>query len=322
MTNLIEKIEKDETDFGKPDKIIETLVSKIFFFGEKVVKIYKWKKEFFGDLSDPEFRRNFVFEDFFWNNAMSPEIYLELLPLKDEGRKWIKVDAEDADDFCIIMSKLQNNKTLTDLAESGKLNPDVLKEIAKAVVFKQREIMKAREEELAPMLEKDLKELEREVLEDLRQWSYMATNHISKEKTDYIVGKLLSILNNPEYISWIVQTKKSALIDANGDNIIVGQDGKFQFIDILPPKFNWRVEDETANIGRIAADVSVFMGEDAAEILYQTFSKITDLEVPPVVKILYETRNAMIQAPYRFILNQPDRAKKYLDFVENKIASI
>ena len=53
MTTLIETIETGNFNkLGKPERIIETLISKLFFFGDDVYKVYKYNKAFFGDFSD------------------------------------------------------------------------------------------------------------------------------------------------------------------------------------------------------------------------------------------------------------------------------
>lgn len=176
---------------------------------------------------------------------------------------------------------------------------------------------------MSSLFNQDLKDIEKKAIEDLRSWAYMAKEQLPKEKTDYVVEKLLSVLNLPEYCDWRGKAKKSACIDGNGDNIIITQSGEILFIDILPPKFNWRVEDEVFNLARATADVSVLTGNTSqADVLYKSYEKLTGLEIPPVIRKLYEIRGAMIQVAYRIILNQPSRAKKYLDFVEQQISNL
>ncbi len=315
--NLINDFESNKVlGFKNPDKIIETLLSKIFFFGDTVCKIYKWQSAFYGDLSDANFRKQFVAEDFFWNNIMSPDIYKKLLPLKYDNGEWKESLIENADDLCIVMNKLKNEETLTDFIESGRMNSDVARNFVSAIVQKQRDITDFRRKELSALLAKNLDDIERQEIEDLRSWAYMAKDKLPKEKTDYVVSKLLSILDLPEYNDWREKAHKSACIDGNGDNIIIALD-KILFIDILPPKFNWRVKDEALNISRIAADISALTGNvSLVGNLYDIYEQFTGLRIPLVVRKLYETRGAMIQAAYRFILNQDSRAEKYLNFAE------
>jgi aminoglycoside phosphotransferase family enzyme len=298
-----------DIDFKNADKVIETLLSKIFFFGDKVYKFYKWQKAFYGDLSDINFRKEFITEDFFWNNIMSPEIYKELLFCKNEN---------GIDDLCIAMNRLKNEETLTDFIEKGKINNDILKNFVNIIIEKERKITDFRQKEFSILLVKNLGDIEKEEIEDLRNWCYMAESKLPREKTDLIISRLLAVLELEEYKDWAKIAHKSACVDGNGDNIIIAPTGGIQFIDILSPKFNWRVKDEVFNLSRIAADISALTGNiSLSSNLYDDYEELTGLRVGETVRKLYETRGAMIQVAYRIILNQNNRAEKYLNFVEH-----
>jgi aminoglycoside phosphotransferase family enzyme len=322
--NLIKDFEQGKIKlFGAPEKVIETLLSKIFFFGNTVCKVYKWDKAFYGDLSDPDFRKKFIEEDFFWNHFMCPKIYTKLLPLTHyQDGSWIETDPEHADDFVIVMNKLRDERTLTDWADDKRLTKELAKTLTQIIITKQRELTKSHSKALAQLLKRNCKDIETEDLADLRDWSYLAADHIEKSKTDGVVKQLLSILETPEYNKWAAKAHKTASIDGNGDNVIISRDREFFFIDILPPKFNWRVEDEIMNIGRAAADVSTFMNSGLADVMYDAYEELAGMRPPLVVRKLYEVRGAMIQVAYRYVLNQPERAKKYLAFVEKTLATL
>ena len=77
---LIESFEKGlVSDFGMPEKVVETAISKLFFFPSRVIKVYKPGEYFFANLSNKESRRKFFEDDFFWNHAFAPETYLRLV---------------------------------------------------------------------------------------------------------------------------------------------------------------------------------------------------------------------------------------------------
>ena len=44
--------------------------------------------------------------------------------------------------------------------------------------------------------------------------------------------------------------------------------------------------------------------------------------IPDEVRVIYEIRAALIQVPYRFVLDQPERAKKSLDFLYRQLEKI
>jgi len=285
--------------------VIETMLSKLFFSGGKVYKFYKWEKAFYGDLSEAGFREKFIREDFFWNNIMSPGVYKRLEVLKNE---------KGEDDLCIIMNKFENSLTFTDYIENKNLTQGNLKDFVKNIILKQREITAIKKNELGNFLSEDLKHIETGAIEDMKSWCLMSKD-IKENKINFVAEKLADILETDEYHKWNNVARKSACIDGNGDNFII-EGGKILFIDIMPPKENWRVKDEVFNLARTAADIRALNGNNfLADSVYSEYAKITGIEVPEITRRLYETRAAMIQTAYGYILNQKDRAEKYNSWV-------
>lgn len=140
--NLIEAFEQNSVDGfdNQTDGSIETLISKLFFFGDRVVKAYKWKRTFFGDFENKDFRQDYYEEDFFWNQKMAPEIYLELKSVKKIGQKYVNANKE-ADDHYILMERIDNKKNLTNLlTEKAVTNQnlnDIISIMAKREIFPQ-----------------------------------------------------------------------------------------------------------------------------------------------------------------------------------------
>ena len=130
--NLIQAFEENLVeDFNtfSPDKVIETIVSKIFFYGDKVYKIYKYEKFFFGDFSNQDFRKKFYEEDFYWNNTMAPHVYSALWGVKKNFNKYKLTDLSGAEDFFIEMKKFNDDKNLTNLLLKKKISDDNLVKI-------------------------------------------------------------------------------------------------------------------------------------------------------------------------------------------------
>ncbi len=306
---------------GKPDRTIETLLSKLFFFGDRVYKIYKWNKAFYGDLSDLSFRREYIHEDFFWNAEISPDIYLKLLCVKQENGDWKEVASEAAEDFCIVMKTTEADQTMTVLAENGQLGSNMLEMAVQKMIPRARTITEKRRDVLAPFLNLSLKDTLQQELQDLREWAYMGHEFISHAETDQIIDTTLKASLPISYFN-DDQATKMASIDGNPDNVLILRSGEVKLIDIMPPKLNWRVADEFFNICRYGAEVSIFMGEEAAKPLYETYFKMIGKRLPDEVRRIYELRAAFIQVPYRFVIGQKARAEKSLAFVKKRLAEI
>ncbi|MEK7080602.1 MAG: hypothetical protein AAB925_02090, partial [Patescibacteria group bacterium] len=128
--NLIEIFERS------PDKIIETIISKIFFYGDTVLKVYKYEKFFFGDFSSFQFRKDFYTEDFSQNQLMAPEVYLALHEVKKNGEE----------DFFIEMKKFNDNNNLTNLLLQKRIGKNHLGTIAKEMVLRLKKLTESKKE--------------------------------------------------------------------------------------------------------------------------------------------------------------------------------
>lgn len=305
----------------KPDRVIETLLSKLFFFGDKVYKHYKWNKAFYGDLSDLSFRREFIQEDFFWNHSMSPDIYLTLLFVKKEKGIWKETTAHNAEDFCIVMKVIESDQTLTHLAEKALVTKEMLSNVVKEMIPRVRSITIQRGGALKNFLQKPLRKTLEQELQDLRDWAYMGNEYISHKEVDAIVDMIRLKSKSIDYFD-SKKVRIEASIDGNPDNVLLLKNGEVKFIDVMPPKINWRAADEFFNICRYATEITTFMDEKTARALYETYTVVTNVAIPEEVKVIYELRSALIMVTYRFVLGQKERAQKSLDFLKRTMKLI
>ena len=301
--NLIEAFEKTS-----PDKIIETIISKVFFHGEKVFKVYKYEKFFFGDFGDPEFRKNFYKEDFGWNQKMAPEVYLALREVKKGGQE----------DFYIEMKKFDDEKCLTNLLERKQLSKQDIEKNITEMICRLGGLTQEKRTAGAYNFNQKLSDIHLADLESDRSLLYLIPEFISKDKTDSIINLLKNISINHEYFKNYNPERFSLLVDNHADNIVF-LDGKVQFIDVLPPKESWRVGDFCFTASRLATDVAVMMSEKEAEIIYEKCKDVFPA-IPEDVKNIYEVRSAAIQMWRLFSTGKPETAQKYLDFIDRKVS--
>lgn len=172
--NLLEAFEKQAVSgiSKTPDRVIETLISKLFFFGDKVYKVYKWNKAFFGDFSSLDFRKDFYQEDFFWNNAMAPHIYLALKPVKFDGNVFIEADIADAEDFYIVMNKIDEKDNLTKKLINKDITAEDLRIITREMTMELDKLTKEKIDTLKNVVDIGLFALEKQIVEELRSWKF------------------------------------------------------------------------------------------------------------------------------------------------------
>lgn len=320
--NLIEAFEKTKVSgfYSETDQVIESAISKLFFYGDRVLKVYKYEKYFFGDFSSPSFRKEFYQEDFHWNHAMAPRVYVALKSVKEMGDGYEQANLDNAKDFYIEMKKIDVEKNLTNLLFAKQVSRADLEKIATEMTIRIQNLTRDEKEKLKPLAKRGWFDLLQEDLEDLRHWAYMADPKLPKIKVDELMDILEKAFGEEEYFKNFDSENLSIALDNHSDNILL-LNGDVEFLDIMPPKENWRITDPYFNICRPAVDVMVIGTPDEAKAMYRVYEKIAPT-VPSRVKTIYEIRSSMIRAPYFYFLGKPDLAKKFLDFTEAKLQTL
>lgn len=311
---LVEAFETGNVEgvIGRPDQIIETILSKLFFFGDRVFKVYKSEKNSITELDNLQ-RAEFYSQDFLWNNQMSPKIYLKLQPVAETERGFLNVSKEKADNFYILMKKIDNSRNLTSLLGKKSINSNELRKIIREMTIRVSFITKANKNEIDQVLNADWFKFNCKNIESLK-WVYDAHPDLPKNKADKIIYFLNDFIRKEPYFSSTICPRPSASIDNQSDNIIF-LDGQVHFINIYPPQKIWRARDDLFLVSRVATDAAVLVGRETAEILYDEYEKIAP-PWPNQVTGVYEIESALIKTAYYFMIKKPELAKKYMNFID------
>lgn len=300
------------------DHIIETVLSKLFIRGNEVHKAYKHRTADFADLMDMEVRRKYISEDFFWNNAMAPEIYLELRHVKPEGEKFVHVEDGEGEDWYIVMRKIDTSKDLMRAIENDSLEAEALKEYVRTLLSRLDNLTQARRGELEEFFAKDAAHVRAEVLGACDWAAFDGEPFVTPKEVAHTKILLTRAIEQELYFQQPIKDI-SVVIDTNPENIIF-IDGKVSFIDVMPPKDAWRVHDRYFLICRTSADIKAQEGEHSTA-LHDTYSEYTTLP-PQIVSVIYEIAAALIQVPYRKMIGQSELAQKYANFVRMRCAEL
>lgn len=294
------------------DHVIETVLSKLFIRGDEVHKAYKHRTADFADLKDKEVRRKYISEDFFWNNAMAPEIYLELRHVRPEGERFVHVEDGQGEDWYIVMRKIDTSKDLMRAIESATIDQSSLKQYVDTLLSRLISLTSARRDELEEFFDKDATHVRAEVLGACDWAAFDGEPYITPEEVTRARLLMERMLEHQAYFKNPIKNI-SVVIDTNPENILF-LDGKVSFIDVMPPKDAWRVHDRYFLICRTSADIRAQLGDEHAEVLHETYKEHAELP-PQTVRILYELAASLIQVPYRKMVGRPDLATKYADHV-------
>lgn len=293
------------------DEVIETVLSKLFIRGNEVHKAYKHRVADFADLTDKEVRREYIAEDFFWNNKMAPEIYRELRSVRKDGDRLIHATDKDGEDWYIVMKKIDRGRDLIRTLEDGTPKKATLIEYVKTLQERLRTLTLARKDDLQEFFDKDPEHILSEIIATC-EWAYTADEFLSHTEIDRAKELMERAIKRDPYFNEKIHTI-SVVIDTNGENILFLDEG-VTFIDVMPPKDAWRVHDEYFIICRTSTDISALRGKEHAEVLHETF--VTEGPMPSqIVRMVYEIAAGLIQVPYRKMIGREDLAMRYADFV-------
>jgi hypothetical protein len=297
---------------GDHDHIIETVLSKLFIRGDEVHKAYKHRTADFADLTDRTTRQQYIAEDFFWNNAMAPEIYRELRHVRREGERFVHVSAGEGEDWYMVMRKVDTSHDLMKVIEGAAFNKETLALYVRTLLERLAGLTSARRAALEGFFAQDYAHVRTEVLGACAWVAVDGGPFLIPSEVAHARTLMERALNEETYFHHPIKNI-SVVIDTNAENILF-IDGTVSFIDVMPPKDEWRVHDRYFLVCRTSADIRAQHGDEHALVLHETYGEHTELP-PPMVRIVYELAASLIQVPYRKMVGRNDLAEKYADHV-------
>lgn len=160
-----------------PEKVVTTHLSKLFFYPDRVMKVYKYIKDpFAGDLSDPITRGEFITEDFSWNKEMSPSIYLKL---HDVGG-----------DYYIEMFRVDEKCNLTNLFLKKEITSEAVEKIGRVMSERLVKLTNQYRQKLDSYYALGWFKLMSDRMIDLRDWGMMARKKLPEGRCEQVMNKL------------------------------------------------------------------------------------------------------------------------------------
>jgi hypothetical protein len=316
---LIDALENGQTSRGKPQRTIETVLSKIFFFGDRVLKVYKHRKTTDSDTTDQAHRKIFYTSDFNWNRTVAPEIYLSLKGFASSN-EFMEVDASIGDDWAIEMLLVDTRANLTHMLKEGKIDETTLSLVAHAIVEKIEFLTNKNRATFDPLFKRNLASAQTQMLEDLREWLQYLEADVPAEFRESLMTTLKKVVKNEAYFQEFLPSSYRIAIDTNDDNILFFEN-KPTFIDTMPPKQRWCVHDPHLTLIRPTVDVEVLASDSLARNL-KIVRESSFGTLPTIALLVYEIHAAGIQWAYRLTLKHSDLAEKYRAYLGVKFEEL
>lgn len=306
---------------GMPEHI-ETVISNIYLFNERVYKVYRIDNDFFNnnyhDLAMREERLAFSKADFEWNRQLTKEMYIRLQGVRVERGTIQSVnELEDAEELLLVTKRLPANDSLFGRLQKKDLAETDYYEIGKQ--FAEREKLMTvtdipKESILDNMLGRHT---------DVIEWIKSNKNIPSSEGDNYleILKKLITDVYKDD------SEKISFCIDSHSLNAFYTQ-GQLCPFDTFSPKDEWRYGPKLLNIYRLATDVLALVGMKESCAVIKGYCEYLKAEIPSRKKdqllVIY---SALIMMPYLYMIGETDLDKreaaiKYHDFLKLYISRI
>jgi len=303
------------------EKTITTMISKLFFSGHRVVKIYKQQKYFFADLKHLNPRRSFYRDDFLWNHKMSPHIYLRLQGMQLQQGTWRPASLTAAQDFCLVMKRIDDGQNLTARLMAGQVTEQQLAQLAQVMMTSLQQLSRENQAALRQLRAQwEWPDFVNINLADNRDWAYSACPSLPRPTINRIIARVKKARQRIPYFQQLTMADMMYSIDSQSDNLLL-LDSQIQFLDIMPPKPNWRINDLLYTLSRPATDVAALNNPKLAQIIYRTYARYHSLPSPAVIAS-YEIINALIRAAYFYNLGQPAVAKKYVAYINRLLPKL
>lgn len=231
---------------------IETVLSHIFVFPQSVYKIYKSNNDFvnrtFLDLSDRSVRWDFTQEDFSWNYSFSPSIYQRVTFLSLKNGTVSVQERSDFSEMAIQMKRVDTDRILFESLRYKNINTKdaflIGKHLGSALRSKQM-----------TTLGMDVSENFRVWLQDLKEYSCLAKEHLSQKESAQYCGFLESWAKRcSPYFRQDSHNMLGMIGDIHAGNAVY-MEGTLLLIDTFQPKPSWRYGNILLSCYHMGADI-------------------------------------------------------------------
>jgi len=304
-------------------KHIETVISNVFLFGERVYKVYKENNEFvnnnFVDISQTPERMAFSREDFEWNAQLAKEVYLSLQPVKVEEASLVFLDTpEGAEEFLLVTKRLPSEASVFEHLRKNDLTNTDYYEMGKQFSVREQHFIEHEDAGEISLLE-NMKG--RSI--DVDEWMKSVEEYLPTSERVTYMAQLESSISE---IYGNDTRKTSTCIDFHSLNAFYVEQILYPF-DCFSIKYEWRFGPALLNIYRFATDVFGLVGEKEFRAIIQGYHDARGTtSVSEEIERHLVSYAAFIMVPYLYMLgkNDPDKheaAIRYHNFLRQYTAA-
>lgn len=284
----------------KPSQIISTHSAWVILTGEFAYKIKKPVDFEFLDYSTLEKRRHYCEEEIRLNQRLAPELYEEIIPIKDENGSIIE--------YAIKMREFPQEQLFSQLLAHNQLQPSYIDALAKSIASFHQTIEIAGPD----MFYGTPEQLREAVLQNFDQIRPFLKESSDKKQLDYL--EKLETHEYPRLYPFFQKRKKEGFIRAcHGDlylNNIVLLDNQPILFDCIEFNESFRWTDTMADLGFITMDLDEKGRADYASRLISRYMEISNDYEGLYVLPYYQAYRTIVRAKVA-LFQQPPAWENY-----------
>lgn len=290
-------------------KHIQTVISNVFIFDDKVYKFYRTDNKFFNtnfrDLADKSERFSFTEKDFKWNSTLSPSIYLELKNVAMRDGEIVEVPREEAEEIVMIMNRVDTSNVLYEKLITKKISERDCFEIGKQLGQSMKRVQIKLPEEY------DFYDLFESRLKDQKDW-IMSVQEIPTEESKSYCDYLENYRQRNK--EWFQELSDEITTDGDfHSHNALYSNGNFYLMDTYPPKDAWGVGHRLFPLYRLGTDIWALTGKrEFFEVLIKGYEEGNETKVNRKFDEVYIIYAAGIAMPYLYMLSGTDPEKKLI----------
>ena len=295
-----------------PVELIETHISYVFLVGDYVYKVKKPVNYGFLDFTTLEKRRHFCEQEVHLNRRLSPEVYLGVEEIREEGGRYSLEGPGRTVEYAVKMRRLPQDRSLDSLLRRGLVSPDDIERIAARIARFHHSA------EIGPEITPygDLEAVRRNVEENFAQTRRFVGSALSMDGYDELVAYSGAFMECSSG-TFRRRADEGRIRDCHGDlhtaHVFLqspgaeGNSDGISFIDCIEFNERFRCSDVAEEIAFLAMDLDYHGRQDLAQLFVETYSSESgDRDVGELMDLFKSYRACVRGKVMSFKLDDPD----------------
>ena len=278
----------------EPIQLIQTHISYVLLTGDYVYKVKKLVNLDFLDFSTLSARNHFCQEELRLNRLLAPEIYLEVLPITQQGESFILGGEGEPQEYTLKMRQFSQDALLSKMLKQGKLTPELMEQLGRIVAqvhlqAKTNDYIRSfgAIAKIKDAIKQNYQQSQKYIGSLQTQQQYEET----KQFSDNFFSLQEALLNQRQENNWIRECHG----DLHLDNICMWHD-KIQLFDRIEFNEPFRFVDVMYDVAFLVMDLEAAGQKELANVFLNTYIEQTgDWEGLRILP-LYLSRQAYVRA--------------------------